>query len=391
MYKPSVIIADFETALTDGSPSVEYYRHDFRAVSCAFAWRGKEGELKTHCTWGEEDTRAYLEKIQRSEIPVVCHNLPFDYGVAKCRFPGLESIFQICTMRLTQMTDNGGPEHLDHEETWEDALLDLEGKKPFNGLSLQAAVSRFCGTEYFKHKQPYLDLMIQRGGGKADFHLLTQEELTEYNVKDAEVTLVLYENLTKILKDRSIDWTRDHVLYRSRSELTVAAKIRGVKVDSAQVNDHIELKKSNLDTIVCNFREALKPHIERIEQRKLDAYIGEYKSKAGRDRAQARIDAGSEPLVKFNLSSNKDKTALFVEELGLTPKFFTPTGEPSFGAKLLWQWGASGLLLKDLGKERISLNQVETLKELSSYDGRWHLDMKVVGARSGRLAGGSNA
>lgn len=39
--KIKVVSCDFETALTNGTPSVEFYREDFRIISAAMAWDGR--------------------------------------------------------------------------------------------------------------------------------------------------------------------------------------------------------------------------------------------------------------------------------------------------------------------------------------------------------------
>lgn len=390
MSKIAYIIADFETALLDGSPSVEAYRHDFRVTSCAFAWRSFDGSIKTKITWGEDETRESLERIKSQKIPIVCHNLQFEWMVTKCRFPGLEDIFQFDTMRLAQMTDNGGAEHSEEEKTWESELLGLEGKAPFNGLSLEACVSRFCDSRYYKHKQPYIDLMIERGGKKGDFHLLTPEELIEYNLKDAEVTLVLYENLVNRFAQNRIDWSKDHYLYRSRCQLSALSKIRGVKVDFDQINRHIELEASNIDEVQRKFSEVYRPYLDRVEARKAQSYIESYKSEAYKIKAREAIAKGAVPEVKMNFNSCNDKEALFVEEMGLKPKFFTPSERPSFSSKLLWQYGEAGMMLASLGTHRISKAQIENLKELAEYDGRWHIDINTTGAKTGRLSGGGS-
>jgi hypothetical protein len=233
--------------------------------------------------------------------------------------------------------------------------------------------------------------MIERGGSKADFHLLTKEELTAYNEKDAEVTLLLYETLVKSFKDSGIDWSKDHYLYRSRCRLASISKIRGVKVDKAQALRHIETEGSNIDAIERKFRETYKPFIDAVEARKAKAFIDSYSSEKGKESARLRIEQGLIPEIKINFRSSKDKTALFVEEMGLTPKFFTEKGAPSFGAKLLWQFGEAGVMLSKLGTLRISKAQIENLLELIKYDGRWHISIKTTGTKTGRLSGGSNA
>ena len=387
MYRPPYIVIDFETALLDGTPSVEMYRHDFRVTSCAFMWRGENGEPKSKATYGEDETGAELEKIFHAKIPCVVHNFQFEWGVIKCRFGGLESIVHADTMRLTQLCDNGST-GLKHEMSFEDELDGLEGFATMDGLSLEACASRFLERDYYKHKKPYVDLMIERGGKKGDFHLLTKEELTTYNLMDVEVTLKLYEELNAILKDRKIDWERDHYLYRSTCRLITQSKIRGVKVDFQQIDRHIDFETSNINEVERKFREAVSPQIERIEARKAQAWIEAVKSPNGRAKREEQVRTDPPEGIKFKLSSNKDKEALFIDELGLTAKFFTKGGSPSFSAKLLWQYGEIGRMLEKLGTHRISLSQAESLKELAEYDGRWHIDMRTTGTKTGRLSGG---
>jgi hypothetical protein len=387
-FVPSLLVIDYETALLDGIPSVEAYRDDFRATSAAFAWRDKDGYLMLMCKWGEDDIRDALIQIRDCGAKLIAHNLQFELMATKCRFPGMEDLIQIDTMRLAQMSDNGGDCESEDDITFEDELLEVEGKKPFDGLSLEACVSRFLKGRDYRHKKPYLDLIVSRGGVKGDFHLLTQEELTEYNLKDAEVTMYLYEALIDLLGSRGIDWSRDHVLYRSRCDLVSQSEIEGIMIDVGQVDSHIEFETKNLQEIEVAFREAYKDQIASIEARKAEAYVSKYRSEDGRLKALARISEGLEPKVMFNLASRKDKTAFFIEELGMDPRFFTKKGNPTFGSKFLWQYGEAGLSMSGIGRTRLSKKQAESLKKLSSRDGRWHHKVRCASTRNGRLSGG---
>lgn len=403
-FTPEFVICDFETALLDGSPSVEYYRNDFRVTSCAFAWRGEDGSLKTKVTWGEADTRKFIERCAKEQIPLIAHNLAFEMGVTKCRFPGLEDVWYADTMRLVQMGDNGGSSLSDDTPDLYRDLAALEGHKPFDGFSLEACASRFLEGKYYKHKKPFIDLMIERGGKKGDFHLLSAEELITYNALDAEVTLVLYEELTRILAERRIDWTRDHYLFRSRCRLTVGAKIRGVKVDLAQVDRHIALKRSELAEIERKFFDRFASEIAEIEAEMVLKYVEGATTEKGKEKRRMEMELSP---IKFNLASTDQKRRLFIDKLGLEPKFFTDTKKrkkkfdadgneivkpkkATLGKKLLWQFGEAGEYLVKLGGTRIALQQSENLKMLAEYDERYHVDIKVVSTRSGRLGGGSH-
>jgi DNA polymerase I-like protein with 3'-5' exonuclease and polymerase domains len=388
MYKPTFVVADFETALLDGSPSVKFYRPDFRVTTCGFGWYDKDGNVKTVCKEGEDEVKAFLVKCQSQNIPLVCHHLGFERGVTQCRFPGLEDLFQIDTMRLAQQADNGGPDG--YESTYEEEMAELDGRKHSNGLGLEACASRFLTAEFFKHKQPYLDLITARGGKKGDFHLLTKEELVAYNLKDVETTLALYTTLIEKLRAANIDWHKDHMLYRSRVKQVVNARIEGVKVDLEQAAFHIELEEQNILKINTEFREKYKEHIDAIEQSKIDSWVLSSKSpNTQAKRRQSVEESGIPEDCRFNLGSGKDKANLFVGRLGLEPKFKSPTGAPSFNAKLLWQYGEPGLLLTKLGTHKIAKIQTETLRDMAAeYDGRWHIDMKCASTRNGRMSGG---
>jgi hypothetical protein len=384
-YIPEVLALDYETCLLSGEPSVEAYRDDFRVKSCAFAWRQESGEIKTKVTWGESETLKMLERIQSQGIQVVVHNLSFEMAVTKCRFPGIDPMKWTCTMRLTQMADNGGGEKWQQKQDVGYLASVIEGFAPQNGFSLEAAASRFLGRQYYKHKQPYHDKIVGRGGKKKDLHLLTMEELTEYNALDAIVTLELYAKLSEHLVSLKVNPERDHILYRYRCHLTTDARIQGVKVNMAKVDECISVKKQELENIEKNFRIAFKAQIEELEAEMSEEYINKCRTEKGR---QNRRNELLEAPIQFNLNSTKQKRRLFVDKLGLDPKFFTDKGEVTMGAKLLWQFGEAGSYLEKLGSTRISLQQTESLKELAERDGRYHIDIKVVGARSGRLSGG---
>jgi hypothetical protein len=100
MYKPSVIAIDFETN------SLSYWSPDFKVLSIAAVWRDAEGHLRDRYAEGDE-IETLLQKVATDGIPVVVHNLSFEYGVIKHQYPHIELDY-IDTMRLAQVYDNGG-------------------------------------------------------------------------------------------------------------------------------------------------------------------------------------------------------------------------------------------------------------------------------------------
>lgn len=379
-YLPQAIAFDFETCLESGEPTLDMYRKDARIKSAAFAWRGECGSIKTEITWGEEATERFLERCIDAAVPLVCHNWQFELLCITCRYPNLKTpTYHICdTMRMAQMADNGGKQVVvDFQKSFEDILSELKGFAPLSGLSLEACVSRFCGNDRYKHKEPFKKLMVDRGGTSSSFDLLTKEELGEYNALDAIVTLELYEKLLIKLADK--DWASDHKLYKYMCELTNTSRVRGVLIDQEVLDEHIRLKKLELIEIEANFREYFKKEIAEIEQEMYEKLVNKYKT----DKTKAAVQ-----VPKFNIGSTTQLGKLFVGKLKIKPQFFTKKGAPSFSSKLLSQWGEGGELLKNRGKATIELAQGESLKKLSEYDGRWHVSIKVAGTKTSRMAGG---
>lgn len=383
----TAIVCDFETQLLDGSPSLEFYREDFRVVSCIFVWR-KDGEIKSLYTRGEKDTDAAIRFfMKQGNCYFVCHNLQFEYGVALHRFPGSEGMFMVDTMRLTQNYDGGGLElneynikgfSIDEELAWLEGTLEYE-----TGLSLQACASRVLPDELKGHKKPFYELIETRGGKKGDLHLLTDQELEEYTVADGMVTLALFEFLTAKFAEEGFDWTKDHFLYRSTTIETVKAKMRGILVDRSLMQAHVDLKAQQIEEIQRRFQEVLGPSIALVEARLLEAAVDGYKREDCKERVRANPP-------KFNPRSGKQKEMLFVEILGITPQFFTKTGKPSFSSKFAKQWGEGGEILKKQQSYMLEKKQGENALGLSEYDGSWHLSLKVAATATNRLAGGDH-
>jgi DNA polymerase I-like protein with 3'-5' exonuclease and polymerase domains len=283
------------------------------------------------------------------------------------------------------MVDNGGPEYEESKpyepDAWLDEIDEIERK---SGLSLDAVISRFLPPEFHGHKQKALELITARGGKKGDLHLLTKDEFLEYNAADAENTLRLYTVLTGILAERQIDWKLDHRLYLSTSRLCSQSKTRGILVDFKALNAHVEAKKTALCKISADFISAHQDAIVKVEEALLERALSRVKTDTAKDKIRA------DP-PRFNTKSTDQLAMLFVDVLGMKPKFKTAKGKPAFGRKLLGQWGSGGLILAKQRTELIELKQGESLLELGGYDGRYHVDIKCAGTRTGRLSGGEQA
>ena len=404
MFKPTHVSFDFETALLNGSPSTEAYRPDFRAISCAFAWRNGDS-IKTVYKVGEYEIACFIEKCCQDNITLIAHNVQFEYSVLLNRFPKYINIPLIDTMRLVQVYDNGGSfaQSQDFDAMDVDCQLAfLEGTyKPTTGLSLNSGISRILPIELHGHKKKFKDICTERGGG---LDKLNSEELEEYNTLDAIRTLQLYETITEEFTRISYDWKIDHAMYLLAAKRIAVSKGQGVRIDEPQLNRHIVDKSSELANIVNLFNTRFKAPISELEAEYAERYLSSYKSEKGRLAAALRLEADP---IRFNTRSGKQMKELFIGKLGFTPKFFTKGGkkkklkpgevappakepQPSFAAKFLAQFGEGGLILKNQKKLTIEIVQGQSLKTLGGYDGRWHIDLKAAGAATGRMAGGSH-
>jgi len=404
MFVPAFIVMDFETALTDGMPSVDYFREDFRAISAAFAWRRQNGDMRTLYLEGEDDIREFLERGRISGVLVVVHNFQFEYGVALFRFPGLESLISHDTMRLTQVADNGGSRAAYQPQivTFDDMLDSLDGaglKAPSNGLGLVAAASRWLPEQWHDHKTPYHAWLRENAGVKkgqegANLTKLPADMLEAYNVADAVVTLLLYERLVSEFETAKYDPSLDHELYKSTARMVAKAKGVGARVDTATLEAYVSQIQAEVDSIEQEFRKRFSAEIERLEAAAHCSWVGEAKMERTRERRR------NEPRSVFNVGSNQQLQRLFVDTLGIQPKFWTrpPKSKkprkkefvpsPSFKSAHLSTYGEGGEILIKRRTRLLVLQQARSLLKLAAYDSRWHFDIRACGTATGRMAGG---
>lgn len=387
-FQPNIIALDFETS------GLRYWEPDYRVLSAAFAWRGKDGDIRTKYTEGEHETERFLRKIADGSIGITVHNLSFEYGVIHYRYPGLHGRlnFVADTMRLLQVADNGGEEDYGLEGSIEDEMAALEGfRRSKTGLSLEAGVRRHLSADLHNHKEPFYrwlrDNGVQRGQEGANLDKLPKELFIDYNVLDSVRTLQLYEALTTEFEAAGYDWAFDHKLYVFMAKQIAHAQGRGIAVERARGQAYAEQVARDIAAIDAEFRQEFLSHIRRIEESSTEAWISAPTTDAGRSRRRAKVDSG-EVKFEFNINSTRQLEALFCGRLGFTPKFLTPKGRPSFAAAFSSQWGRGGELLGNRKSKLLSLKQTENLLALAEKDGRWHLNLKPCGTKTGRYAGG---
>lgn len=409
-YVPTLLSLDYETALTDGTPSHEYYRDDFRAISLAVAWYGKDVTMRTAYFEGEEQIRRFLARSKG--IPKVCHNLSFEYGVTKHRFPGYELDFLWDTARLAQVYDNGGNKFQTYEREVPneyEGLDETTTEKYYSGFSLVNSAGRIL-PEYHDHKAKFYSLIRSRTGsdGKvvkagtegSNLHLLTPEELKEYATADAVTTLKLFAFITAYFDRIGYDYHLDHSLYVPVARGVADARSRGIRVDREAVKAALVEIQAEIAEIRETFLTQFKAEIAQIEADNMAAGLAGYKTQKGKDAYLARKEWG------FNVGSTAQLARLFVGILGIKPTFWTEPGKshkdklkkgedidftpkPSFKAAHLETYGEGGKLLINYKKKGLVERQLKSLLELSDKDNVWHLTIKAVGTSTGRMAGGN--
>lgn len=408
-FKPSFVVFDFETVevLSDGSKvaSTEFYKANFRVSSCAFSYRNGADQLVSHFTQGEAETLYFLERLVDQQILLVAHNVQFEMGVIQCRFGSLAArvLWLADTMRLIQCYDNGGDEFaLDAPLSLDDQLdaLTIGEVKPgksISGLSLSKAARRILKVA--DHKEPYYLWLrtnvegCHAGREGAFLHHLPPKLLRDYNVADTETTLKLYEFITDYFKSINFNWRFDHGLYFNSVGLIVGAKIRGVRVAREQLSRNRDECEAGIREIESAFTLRFAEEIKSVERRKLLDAIRKRKTLRGRKGfvRRTRLDAEHfDEEIRFNVGSNKQLSALFIDCLGIQPRFLTDKGAPSFKSACLAQYGDGGELLKMRRKKMLILQQQTSLLELSAYDGYWHQDLRAPGTATGRFSGGQH-
>lgn len=406
-----LVALDIETSDSRGA-SLEYFRRDFKVDSLSLAWH--EGEEIKH--WFSENPMQITQMLAilaQKQTPIIVHNLAFEYGVLTSKYPHLKLNYVADTMRLAQLWDAGGPEYADMEEfpltpdqmiEYElGSLSDDDIKRLANktkGMSLEACARRFLPEEYHNHKSMAADYLREHHGIKAKFgqylHLLPTEILEEYNNKDTEITLLLYHELTEYLNSVQFDSAQDWKLYTLRVRLMREAYVKGIKVNRDALYEYIVSIESEIAQIEQEFRTKYADSLDKLAELKLENLMDtwvrgeELKKEEARLQRWLRVITGQEDkrFKEFNINSGAQLGQLFVDVMGMTPKFLSPKGAPSLKATHLHQFGDAGNMLKKRKKRILVLQQCINVYLASAYDGRVHCNIKVAGTRTNRVAGG---
>jgi hypothetical protein len=416
MYTPKLVAFDFETADSNGA-SLEFYKPDFRALSAAFSWRNSKGQLSHAYCEGEQAIADQLRVIQEKGLKLAAHNAQFEYGVLQCRFPWFDrSLLEVDTQRLMQCYDSGGVDgrgKSENELSLEEQLLFLEGKLEIKtGLGLTSCAKRVLPKEWHNHKEPFYKYLreqhkVKKGQEGKHLHLLPPDMLEAYNTADTDITLLLGEAVQASFERIKYDWRFDHYLHMSAISRIVDAKIRGIPVDRKLLEDFVNVTEAEKAGIVAAFREFFANEIEFIETKRREAWVNSLATERGRSSRERTVFERPK-MWRFNPRSTRQLKLLFVDTLGIEPKFWTKESKaskkkrdadpslppyvpnPSFKAAHMGTYGEGGSILEKLKKRELVSKQAKNLLKLSEFDGRWHFDLRACGTKTGRYTGGSS-
>ena len=402
-----IVAIDIETC-DDRGASFEYFRPDFRVFSLSCAWRDADGNI-VH--WFSTDATKIVQKLwalARSGDELVAHNLSFEYGVLTRLYPKIELKWYADTMRLAQHLDAGGAEFEAEPLLSPDQAIALElGEiteadlgKLFNksrGLSLEACALRFLPEAEHGHKSEAHTYLTEHQGIKRAhgqyLHLLPPDILERYNNSDTRVTLLLYEDLCTRLGQ--FDWRRDWQLYYLRVQLMAGAYTRGIRIDRIALFTYILEIEREITEIERAFKQLYAVELTQVSSLRLIEKIEwandpTLKSDRARRVRWETLESGvhDAEIDRFNVNSSQHLSLLFRTVLGMTPTFLTKTGQPSFKASHMHQWGPGGDILKKRKKRMMVLSQCINVYLASKLNGRVHCNVRVAGTRTNRVAGG---
>lgn len=399
---------DIETA-DNRSASFEYYRKDFRIFSLSLAWRNGLGQIEQWFSTDAQRIAGKLLSLSKEQAPLVAHNAGFEIGVISKLYPRIPLVWLNDTMRMAQLYDAGGQEFdndpiltPDQMIAFELGELDEKGLQKVwgksRGLSLEACGRRFLPESEHGHKTEAHEYLKEHHGIKKNpgqhLHLLPLDILERYNNADTRVTLLLYEELTRLLN--GFDASRDWQLYRMRIELLTKAYVTGIKVNRPALLETIVAIEAEIIHIERTFRERFEAELIEMQEYRLGLLINKWaadetlKSDRARAKRFTAVEMGlcDDEWMHFNINSPRQLEILFCQILKIRPTFLTATGQPSFKASHLGQWGEGGEILKKRKKRMIVLNQCISTYMGSAYDGRIHCAIKTSGTRTNRLSSG---
>lgn len=354
------IAIDFETEdVATGEGCLEMYRSTAKIKSVAAAWRA-EGKIVTAFLDTPRGITQFMTALAEQQLPLLVYNVGFEGLCFQTQFPGYRFNVIADVMRLVQLYAN------------DDTV---------QSYGLENSAVRILGCKPWK-QELYRQLESQ-GVKKADvgknLHHAPAAMFKAYNEGDVIATLELYEKITAEFKKINFDWKFDTQLYLSSAEYITKSKARGVRVDREKLTQFVTALTEELEKNEQDFKDKWRSEVSEVEERIHQKVLAKYKTERGRAGAVREC---------FNVGSTTHLTILFRDVMQLPVTHTTPTGEPSMKAEHMIEYGEPGQFLANRKEKQLLVTQANSLLALSEYDGRFHIDIKLVGTSTGRYAGG---
>lgn len=336
-------------------------------VSIGLAWRNDAGEMQTYFTKGFQNIEAVLTRLAETQDKILVYNQSFEMRWFNYYWPHLQLNWHADVMRLVQL----------HGTSSDNANMTVE----IDGFGLKPAVTRILGKLPTAAEEIYgwIHSNYKTTKAQAGQYLATAPDdiLERYNLEDSIYTLELYEHLTAKFDRIKFDWTRDQDIYQGVVKELVSANLTGFPVRRADVQQYIsdiEQETIELDNLFLSTYQQEILNVRELLRQKEQA---KFKKKIVTE------------LPEFNPGSRQHLKMLLVDQLGVAPTIFSPTGEPSFKAAHMHLYGEAGKMLENRGKRQIIKAQAEALLRVSALDGKFHPELKTCGTITGRFAGSS--
>jgi DNA polymerase I-like protein with 3'-5' exonuclease and polymerase domains len=347
------------------------------------AW-GDDYESETAYFTGD-DCIKLVEWLSVHSIPLAGHNILFDWLHLTYHYK----------RGLNFVSDSGvHSQCINNSDFIESYGLKQTTGRLYNVITQEVEIKNYL-QEHYKI----------RGGKYGKYIYLCPEEIvSKYCRLDAHYSWRIINDSHKWLKS---DISLYEKLYVNEAWMTIIQIINGIKVDREGFKKVYQELSKKITTIKSDFvsNNELIPYIDSILYNKYSDYV---KTRQGMKTEKARSNILDFDVWKqnedncFNTNSTKQLKELFNKQ-GLyldtnTGKFQYPyinnfpdtktpnPDSPKLGTKFIHNYGIGGKILSDIGEKKTLLSHIERALNGSSFDGRVHPNINLLGTSSGRIS-----
>jgi len=361
-----LLVLDYESHFDWG---LEIWHPEFRLISADFLYINGE-RTATKFTSDLSLMKQYIQFCMDNGYKILVYNASYEFAVTLKMFGIDISSSMIDVMRLHYIVTKS------------------------NVLSLSGAVEEYFNIPDYKDK--YHQYLINNGiaknkkEAKGKVGELPLDLLAEYNRADTEYTLKVYYHCVAELAKIGFNWHNDMFLYTRDVRRNCISWLKGIQFNREEAAVNLQKLKEEHQATLNTFFENYKEELIQTELLMAQAFIeSDYLARKTKAKNPEKIQKKelNEDIIKkfkFNLNSTSHLAVLFVDILHITPKILTKGGAPSFSIDFISQWGDGGKILGKAASYKKPINELTSLLEHSSVDGRVHLFIRPGGTITGR-------